>query len=312
MSFPPVPENRRSRALARLSWLVLVIQASLVLPGCAGTQGAARAETSVIREDFDPQLLEDDDFLFQPSDVAVSDPGPSQREERSKPSLQVNRPPVKKEEEPEAPSSPQVIGPVYRIQVAAVKTREQAEQMRTNAVQWLGMPAYVKYIPPYYKVQVGDLSTKSEASRALKEVEGKGYSGCFVVYVRESRPPPAPSEGQGGIGESTDSEEGAARPEPPEEPTVETVPAQGYRVQIHSVADRDSSQLFFEAARRLLKREDVYLRFEPPFFRIRVGNCRTRDEAEDLVRFLDRAGYNAPFLVRTQILVPKEVQPGNE
>ena len=275
----------------------------LILSGCGGTQGGTWSEPSAVREDFDPQSLNDDDFLIQPPDEAaeVFHPRPAGTKAQSAgPRRKISAP----TDRGTAPSpARETAGPIYRIQVAAVATGERAEQVQKEAGQALGLAAYIQQDPPLYKVQVGDFRSKLEAESVLGEVQGKGYRGAFLVSVSGLRPTARPSESK-------------ASESPPEameqKPVVQLVPAQGYRVQIYSVADRDDSQRFYEEVRKRLNREDVYLQFEPPFFRVRVGNCRTRDEAEDLVRMLEQAGYEAPFPVRTQILVPEAAKTRNE
>ncbi len=259
---------------------------------------------SGVREDFDPQSLNDDDFLIQPPDegtgVPKSKPTGTQppSSEPKKSVVQANRAAV-------PGPAPEISGAIYRVQMAAVAGAERAEEVRRETEQAVGVPVYVQYDPPLYKIQAGDFRTKPEAENFLKTVQSKGYLGVFLVSVSGVRPPQAARV-------SEPPPEAAEKKGIQEDKTVQLVPAQGYRVQIFSVTDRDEAQRFYEEARRRLNREDIYLQFEPPFFRVRVGNCRTRDAAEDLVRELEQGGYEAPFPVRTQILVPETARPKNE
>jgi len=188
--------------------------------------------------------------------------------------------------------------------VAAVVTAGRAEEVRGEVERAVGIPVYVQHDPPLYKIQAGDFRTRTEAEHFLGTARGRGYGGAFVVSVSGVRPPLP------GAGASGPPSEAAVQTQ--KEGGIQLIPAQGYRVQVFSVTDRGEAQRFYEEARRRLNREDIYLQFEPPFFRVRVGNCRTRDAAEDLVRELEQAGYEAPFPVRTQILAPEADRPKNE
>jgi cell division septation protein DedD len=284
------PEGRFCVRSAALFWGCL-----LILAGCAGTHEEAWSRTPVFREDFDPQSLNDDDFLLQPTDEPL----------KSRPARPQPPPPEAQRRGLLAPAQG-APGPVYRVQVAAVVTAGRAEEVRGEVERAVGVPVYVQHDPPLYKIQAGDFRTRTEAEHFLGTAQGKGYAGAFLVSVPGAHPrPPLPEAGAPGP-----ASEAAAQVQ--KEMGLQMVPAQGYRVQVFSVTDRGEAQRFYEEARRRLNREDIYLQFEPPFFRVRVGNCRTRDAAEDLVRELEQAGYEAPFPVRTQILVPEAAQPKNE
>lgn len=282
------PEMRFCVRSAALLWGCL-----LVFAGCAGTHGEAWSKTPAVREDFDPQSLDDDDFLLQPSEEAVGAP-------RSRPA----RPQPPSQRGGALTPSQGGGGPVYRVQVAAVVTAGRAEEVRGEVERAVGVPVYVQHDPPLYKIQAGDFRSRTEAEHFLRTAQSKGYAGAFVVSVSGVRLPPAEAGAPGPTSEAPAPVQG--------ERGLRMVPARGYRVQVFSVTDRGEAQRFYEDARRRLNREDIYLQFEPPFFRVRVGNCRSRDEAEDLVRELEQAGYEAPFPVRTQILAPEADRPKSE
>lgn len=274
------------------------------LGGCASAQGGGRLAEAPVREDFDPQELQDEDFLLPPADPA----GEATRKP-TRVQVQTEKPPPLPARG--APKVPELrpSGPFYRVQVAAVTTRDRAVRVQDEVRRTLGVPVVIQEDASLFRIQAGDLLGKSEVERLLSQAQAKGYPGAFVV--------PAPVQKAGAsapVQEEAPAEAEAQKPKPPIEtqPSLRMVPAQGYRVQIFSVAEREEAQRFHEEARKRLGREDVYLQFEPPFFRVRVGNCRTRDTAEDLVRELELAGYEAPFPVRTQILVPEAVKTGSE
>lgn len=272
--------------------------------GCASAERGGRWTSAAIREDFDPESLQDDDFLLTPLDAPESlpkTPSPLTAPVRTGPST------PRETSRPERPAA----GPTFRVQVAAVATSERAAQVRQEVERVLGVPAIIQQDASLYRVQAGDLRGRPEAEKLLALAQGKGYPGAFMISVPGKKsgteaPPSKPPDVSAETPAPSPGPQGEARL------PLQMVPAQGYRVQIFSVADREEAQRFFDEAKRRLGREDIYFQFEPPFFRVRVGNCRTRDAAEDLVRELEQAGYEAPFPVRTQILAPESVKSGSE
>jgi len=75
---------------------------------------------------------------------------------------------------------------------------------------------------------------------------------------------------------------------------------EGYRVQVISTQD-------FEVANSLkgemvpLFKGEVYVTFDPPNYKVRVGNFLFRAEAEKAQLKLRRLGYRTAWIIRTQI-----------
>ena len=99
------------------------------------------------------------------------------------------------------------------------------------------------------------------------------------------------------------------RPPPGEPTTLSEAPPRkamrGYRVQVHSFRDRKTADI----ARRQLQQqlEDlsgvrVHIEEEPPSYKIRVGDCRTKAEAEKLMQTLRTGkGYKDAWIVETLV-----------
>lgn len=81
-----------------------------------------------------------------------------------------------------------------------------------------------------------------------------------------------------------------------EEPKVRI----GYRVQISSTSDYLQA-LKLDSLARTIWKEDVYMRFDSPYYKIRVGNEPHRDAAERLQQEAFRAGFRTAWVVRTEI-----------
>jgi|SRR5690606_14781579 len=78
--------------------------------------------------------------------------------------------------------------------------------------------------------------------------------------------------------------------------------AMGFRVQIYSGANR--SDAYAEQARfkTLYKDIDTYVSYEEPNYRVKVGDFRSRSEAQDLMQGL-RKQFNNVFIFTEEIYV---------
>lgn len=76
----------------------------------------------------------------------------------------------------------------------------------------------------------------------------------------------------------------------------------GFRVQLFAIQDEARAR---EERRKAVFRfeEDVYLDFDSPYWRLRVGDCLTRRDAEDLVEKAKQVGFydNNPFVVPSKV-----------
>ncbi len=245
-------------------WSVVFCAAILLGWGCAGSRRDAVSKAfSAAREEFDPETLNDDDFLLQASPSRSPAVPPDTRDRRKKPA---------------APSR-QVDG--YRVQIAAVLDVARAQAVQKEAEGQLGASVYVQYDQDtrLYKICAGNCRTPGEAERLRGQAKVKGYLEAFVVR--------SPVE---------------AAVKPVRRPST----AEGHRVQIFLASGRQAADRAREQARDLLGRNDIYVEFEPPFFKVRVGNFRTREEADAFVAVAKKHGYDTPFSVKTQISAAPE------
>ena len=86
----------------------------------------------------------------------------------------------------------------------------------------------------------------------------------------------------------------------------------GYRIQIFQTENAEEARNFQKDA--LLHLDiDVYLTYDNPYYKVRVGNFETRFEAEEFLATLENKGYKGAWIVRTLIEnkdFPKEEQQG--
>ena len=84
-------------------------------------------------------------------------------------------------------------------------------------------------------------------------------------------------------------------PPPPE--ALETL---GFRVQIYAFNSRAGANSAAESA-RLQFPEKVYVDYVAPYYKVRVGDCVTRTEAEMLRARARQFGYTDAFIVETMV-----------
>ena len=163
----------------------------------------------------------------------------------------------------------------YRVQIAAVLDRVRAQSIKSRSEQLLKQRVYVNYDERtrLYKLHVGNCRTATEAETLRRDTKTKGYGEAFIVRSAiETAPSPY------------------------------RIPTRvGYRVQIFSASNRGAAEKSAENARVALDREDVYIAFEPPYFKVHVGDFATKDGADKFVQDARKQGYDTPFPVKTEI-----------
>lgn len=89
----------------------------------------------------------------------------------------------------------------------------------------------------------------------------------------------------------------------PPAPTPKATHIDGFRVQVFASAGRDIA----EGARRLAEARlhaSAYVEEGAGLFKVRVGNCRTREQAEKLLEKCRSGNYPDAWIVATKIEVP--------
>ena len=82
---------------------------------------------------------------------------------------------------------------------------------------------------------------------------------------------------------------------------------EGYRVQILVTRNSHSA----DSIRAVLSDkidEDVYITYEVPYYKIRVGNCVDRKQAEELKLKLVELGYASAWIIRTRVKAPELIR----
>jgi|Deesub1362B_J571_1020462.scaffolds.fasta_scaffold05998_4 cell division septation protein DedD len=95
-------------------------------------------------------------------------------------------------------------------------------------------------------------------------------------------------------------ESGTATPKlPSSKPRIRKVP--GFRIQIAAVTSQEDAAEIQKQAMLQFEDVNVYLVFEPPYYKIRVGDFERRHDAEEFQRKAIEAGYRDAWIVRTVI-----------
>jgi hypothetical protein len=77
----------------------------------------------------------------------------------------------------------------------------------------------------------------------------------------------------------------------------------GYRLQVINTSDRNAAISAKTKVYQLYPELKAYLLYQAPYFRLRVGNFKDKDEAEDYRKSLSKEFPNSVFLVRDTIEV---------
>jgi cell division septation protein DedD len=135
-----------------------------------------------------------------------------------------------------------------------------------------------------------DGSPAAGAPPTSPEAVAPPASGATADELREAPPPPPdppPAGGQVDQGEGwTTPDQGRATP--------------GYRIQIFaSTEEVRAKEVAGEARSRL--GEPVYIEFEAPLYKVRVGDCVTRGEADALKERAAQQGYDGAWVAETTV-----------
>ncbi|MBU0520211.1 SPOR domain-containing protein [bacterium] len=87
--------------------------------------------------------------------------------------------------------------------------------------------------------------------------------------------------------------------------TFEVMEVAGYRVQLYVTRDEFEARAVEEEA-LLTFDGSVYLIFDSPNYKIRIGDCTTRKSANELRDKAQKAGYRDAWVIQSKILIPKQ------
>jgi cell division septation protein DedD len=85
------------------------------------------------------------------------------------------------------------------------------------------------------------------------------------------------------------------------EPATPLETADGFRVQVFATGDEETAEAVREAGERKLG-VPVYTEYVDGLYKVRVGDCLAREEAEALLTRCKNAGYGDAWIVETRVL----------
>jgi len=85
----------------------------------------------------------------------------------------------------------------------------------------------------------------------------------------------------------------------------------GFRIQVINTSDRNAAMAAKTKIYQLFPDLKVYLLYQSPYFRLRVGNFKDKEEAEDYRKALSREFPNSVFLVRDTIEIKLDKPEAN-
>ena len=87
----------------------------------------------------------------------------------------------------------------------------------------------------------------------------------------------------------------------------------GYRVQICATPDEQEARSYLHEALLKFPDQGVYLTFDSPYYKVRVGDCKSRFEAEELQKLVQKDGFPDAWVVRTKVYAnPQAVRKASE
>ena len=248
----------------------------------------AHPAASQFRDDFDPARFREDLVLIQPRFTP--------------PELLPGRAAAAG---PEA--APDSLATAWRVQVISLSREEGAREIAAGLQRRLGLPVGVVPHGELDSVVAGRFADRAGADRLRRELAALGtdFSQAFVVADSAAAapaaeaPPPAVPEEPGKVETPAEEEE-----QPPE-----MVQLQGWRVLIDQHTRLEDARDLRDRAAARLKRQDLDIRFEEPWYKILAGSFRTSAEAQQFADRCRRLGYRSATRIQAEILIPEEEPP---
>jgi len=83
----------------------------------------------------------------------------------------------------------------------------------------------------------------------------------------------------------------------------------GYRVQVCATPDEATARAYYHDALMKFLDQGVYLRFDSPYYKVRIGDCKSRFEAEELQKRVQKSGFPDAWVVRTKVYANPQLRP---
>ncbi len=256
---------------------------ALLLGGSTIAALAHPAAVQAVQDDFDPARFREDLLLIQPRFAP--------------PELLPGRPAG---EAASAAAPDPVAKAAFRVQVISLSREEGARRIAAALNRRLGVDVDVVPHEGLHSVRAGRFAERAGADRLRGVIAAlsRDFAQAFVVADSVAAPPDE--------GPPAADPERIEAPAAPEEPQPEMVRLQGWRVLIDQHTRLQDARDLRDRVMARLKRQDVDIRFEEPWYKILVGNFRTSSEAQQFADRCRRLGYLSATRTQGEILIPRE------
>lgn len=90
--------------------------------------------------------------------------------------------------------------------------------------------------------------------------------------------------------------------------TSKVIVVDGYKVQLFSTEDFYLADSLYKMCVEIFGKGNVEKVFNSPYYKVRVGNCLTREEAEELLQMAVKAGFKDSWIIRTKVRVKERTR----
>ena len=91
--------------------------------------------------------------------------------------------------------------------------------------------------------------------------------------------------------------------------SLQYVKQMGWKVQVVSIKDGVRADSILKKVSNVFGKENAQLIWNPPYWKIRVGNCATHLEAKQLLAKVKKMGYDRAWIIRSEIRLRKKQLP---
>ncbi len=78
-----------------------------------------------------------------------------------------------------------------------------------------------------------------------------------------------------------------------------------YRVQVYTSKILGEATFFADSIKPALGSEEVHLEYQTPYYRVRIGDCKSFQEAEELMKKLKEIGLPQAWVVQSRVKTQK-------
>lgn len=79
-----------------------------------------------------------------------------------------------------------------------------------------------------------------------------------------------------------------------------------YRVQVYASKIPSQAEAFADSVEAIFGSEKIYVEYQVPYYRVRVDECASFDEAEELLSRLKKIGFKQAWVVKVRVKIEGE------